>query len=388
MFNRIFLIVLDSLGVGESTDAEVYGDVGSNTLGHIIEGRNYDLNIMEKLGFLNLVGKNNDTKYSYYCKLKPNNKGKDTLNGHYEMMGIYRDEPFATYPEGFPLELISKIKEISQRDVIGNISASGTVIINELGEMQMKTGALIVYTSADSVLQIAAHEQIIPLEELYEICSKIREITIGSPYNIGRIIARPYTGKPGNFTRTASRKDFAVKPPLNALDLLFENGLQTIAIGKISDIFNGKGIVTKLKTKNNLDGLMKLIDFSKAKFKGLCFANLNDFDSLYGHRRDKDNYLKALEEFNYYLPIFLKNIKKDDLVMFTADHGNDPTFKGTDHTRENTPLVLFSPLFKNSSRIGDRDSFADISATILDNFKIDNPLEIGKSILKEIIKED
>ena len=388
MFKRVFLIVLDRLGVGEADDAEVYGDKGANTLGHIIEGKNYDLNIMEKLGFLNLVGKNRETKYTIYGKMKPINKGKDTLNGHYEMMGIKRSNPFATYPNGFPLELISKIKEISGRDVIGNEVASGTEIINTLGEMHMNTGALIVYTSADSVLQIAAHENIVPLEELYEICSKVREITNGEPYNIGRIIARPFIGKLNNFTRTPNRKDFAVDPPLNTLDLLYKSGLQTIAIGKISDIFNNKSISTKLKTKNNLDGLMKLVDFSKGKFNGLCFTNLNDFDSLYGHRRDKDNYLKALEEFNYYLPIFLKNIKKDDLVIFTADHGNDPTFKGTDHTRENTPLIVFSPVIKNSRRIGDRNSFADIGATILENFNIENDLYIGESFMNEIIKED
>ncbi len=388
MFKRIFLIVLDSLGVGEAHDAKSYGDTGSNTLGHIVEGRNYDLNIMERLGFLNLVGKESETKYSIYMKAKPNNAGKDTLNGHYEMMGIKRDEPFATYPSGFPLELISKIKEICGRDVIGNTVASGTAIIEELGEMHMKTGAIIVYTSADSVLQIAAHEEIVPLEELYRICSEIRKITIGSPYNIGRIIARPFTGKVNNFTRTSNRHDYAVDPPYNTLDKLFESKLQVIAIGKISDIFNGKSITTKLKTKNNLDGLMKLIDFSKAQFTGLCFANLNDFDSLYGHRRDKDNYLKALEEFNYYIPIFLKNLHKDDLVIFTGDHGNDPTFKGTDHTRENVPVVMFSPSFKVSYKMNDRETLADIGATILDNYKIENDLEIGESILKDIIKED
>ncbi len=388
MFKRIFLIVLDSVGVGASEDAGEYGDDGANTLGHIVEGKNYNLNIMEKLGFLNLVGKNESTKYSIYCKMRPNNAGKDTLNGHYEIVGIKNDSPFATYPNGFPLELISKIKELSGRDVIGNIVASGTEIIDKLGEMQMKTGALIIYTSADSVLQVAAHENIIPLEELYDICQKIRNITIGEPYNIGRIIARPYIGTLNNFTRTSNRKDFAIDPPLNLLDLLYKNNLQTISIGKISDIFNNKSISTKLKIKNNLDGLMKMIDFSKADFSGLCFVNLNDFDSLYGHRRDKDNYLKALEEFNYYLPIFLKNIKKTDLVIFTADHGNDPTFKGTDHTRENVPLILFSPYIKNSRRIGDRSTFSDISATILDNFNIENPLTIGNSIMNEIKKEE
>lgn len=383
MFNRIFLIVLDSLGVGQAEDAESFGDKGANTLGHIVEDKNYNLNMMERLGFLNLVGKNNETKYSYYMKMKPMSKGKDTLNGHYEMMGIQRSEPFGTFPNGFPLELIKKIKEISGRDVIGNIAVSGTKIIEDLGQMQAKTGALIVYTSADSVLQIAAHEKVIPLEELYSICEKVREVVKDSPYNIGRVIARPYIGTPGNYTRTSNRHDYTVNPPLNTLDLLYKNGLDVIALGKIGDIFNGKSLTANIKTKNNLDGLMKLIDFSKSKFNGLCFLNLNDFDSLYGHRRDKDGYLNALEEFNYYLPIFLKNIGKSDLVMFTGDHGNDPTFKGTDHTRENTPLILYSPAFTTTGRMNDRTSFADISATILDNFKIDNPLSIGKSIFKK-----
>lgn len=387
MFKRIFLIVLDSLGVGEAVDAEEYGDPGANTFGHIIEGEKYDLGIMEKLGFLNILGKISDTKYSYYCKMKPNNAGKDTLNGHYELMGIKRESPFGTFPSGFPNELIAKIKELSGRNVIGNKVASGTEIIDELGEEQLKTGALIVYTSADSVLQIAAHEKVIPLEELYDICHKIREITGGNPYNIGRIIARPYIGTPGSFSRTPNRKDYTVNPPLNTLDLLHRKGLQTISIGKISDIFNDKSISSKVKTKNNLDGLMKLIDFSKADFEGLCFANLNDFDSLYGHRRDKIGYLKAIEEFNYYLPIFLKNIKNTDLVIFTADHGNDPTYKGTDHTRENVPLVMFSPTIRDSRKIGDRASFADVSATILENYNIDNPLPIGKSIFNEFNKE-
>ena len=388
MFKRVFLVVLDGFGVGASEDADLFGDTGANTLKHITEDTNYNLNVMEKLGFLNLAGKNLETKYSIYSKLKPKSLGKDSLNGHYEMMGIILDEPFKTYPDGFPLELISKIKEISGRDVIGNIVASGTEIIKDLGEMQRKTGALIVYTSADSVLQIAADEKIVPLDELYSICEKLREIVSVSPYNIGRVIARPYVFENGVYTRTPNRHDYTVTPPLNALDLISKNNLQTIGIGKISDLFNGKGLTNSIKTKNNLDGLMKLIDFSKGNFNGLCFVNLNDFDSKYGHRRDKDNYLKALEEFNYYLPIFLKNLKPTDLAIFTSDHGNDPTFKGTDHTRENTPLVVFSPSINNSRRIEDRTSFADISATILDNFGINNPLKYGKSFYNEIKKEE
>ncbi len=388
MFKRIFLIVLDGFGIGSTEDADRFGDTGSNTLKHITDNVEYNLNTMEKLGFLNLIGNNNQTKYSLYSKLKPKNLEKDSLNGHYEMMGIVLDEPFKTYPNGFPLELISKIKEISGRDVIGNTVASGTEIIKELGEMQRKTGSLIVYTSADSVLQIAADEKIIPLEELYRICERVKEIVSISPYNIGRVIARPYIFENGIYTRTPNRHDYTVDPPLNVLDLLSCNEYKTIGIGKIADLFNNRGVTDSIKTKNNLDCLMKLIDFSKGSFNGLCFANLNDFDSKYGHRRDKENYLKALEEFNYYLPIFLKNLKQDDLAIFTSDHGNDPTFKGTDHTRENTPLIVFSPSIMNSRRIGDRDTFADIGATILDNFGISNPLKYGTSFMNEIKKEE
>lgn len=379
MFKRVFLIVLDSLGIGETDDAHKFGDEGANTLGHILEGRNYNLDILEKLGLTNLIGGNVEKTRGYYMKAKPMNLAKDTLNGHYEMMGVIAD-PYKTYPDGFPLELISEIQKVTGRDVIGNIASSGTEIIKELGEMHIKTGALIVYTSADSVLQIAAHEDVVPLDELYDICKKVREITNNDKYKIARIIARPFTGQIGEFVRTSNRHDYSVNPPLNVLDLLDKNGVKTIAIGKISDIFNGKGISSSVKTKNNIDGMLKLIDFSKGDFSGFVFANLNDFDSLYGHRRDKEGYLKALEEFNYYLPIFIKNIKKDDLVILCADHGNDPTFKGTDHTRENVPVILYSPRFKTSGRLADRESFADIGATVLQNFGIENTLGYGKSI--------
>lgn len=383
MFNRIFLIVLDSVGVGEAKDAEKYGDIGSNTLGHVIENKKYNLNVLENLGLLNLVGKNEDKTYAYYMKGYPNYHGKDTLNGHYEMMGLIEKSSFKTFPNGFPLELISEIKKETGRDVIGNVAASGTEIIDRLGEMHMKTGAIIVYTSADSVLQIAAHENVVPLEELYNICTKVREITKKDEFKVGRVIARPFIGKPGNFTRTANRKDFTLRPETNIIDILNKHLIDVYAIGKIGDIFGHRSFKFEIKTKSNIDGLMKLVDFSKSNFKGLYFANLNDFDTLYGHRRDKDNYLKSLEELNHYLPIFLKNINKNDLVILTADHGNDPTYKGTDHTRENVPIILYSPKFKNTKRLEDRSSLADIGATILDNFNIENPL-LGKSILKDI----
>src|SRR5574344_1340674 len=388
-FKRIFLVVLDSVGCGEADDADKFNDVGAHTLKHVIEAnKENSYKNLSKLGLFNLVYDYNLPTMSYYTKANEISNGKDTLTGHLEMMGINTVKPFKTFTEtGFPKELINELERLSGRKIIGNCNASGTEIIKDLGEMQMKTGALIVYTSADSVLQIAAHEDIIPVEELYKICEQVRELTKGDDYKIARIIARPYIGKPGSFTRTPKRHDYALDPPINVLDLLDRNQIATIAIGKISDIFNNKSIATSIKTKDNIDGMMKLIDFAKGDFKGLLFANLNDFDMLYGHRRDRKGYLNALEEFNYYLPIFLKNLKKDDLFILTADHGNDPTFKGTDHTRENIPVILYNPLFKTGMRLKDRDTFADIGATILDNFEIKNELGIGTSIFDDLRKK-
>lgn len=381
MFKRIFLIVMDSLGVGEAKDAEKFGDIGSSTLKHILNHNGYHLPVMEKLGLLDLVDKSDNFSLGYHGIIEPANKAKDTLNGHYEMMGILLDKPFKTYPDGFPIILISEIQRTIGREIIGNCVASGTEIIKELGEMHMKTGALIVYTSADSVLQVAAHEDIIPTNELYEICEKISEIVFREEYNIGRVIARPFTGKVGEFTRTPNRHDYAKIPPTNFIDLLYNNGLDVIALGKIKDIFANKSITTGIKTTNNIDGLMKLIDFARGNFNGLCFLNLNDFDSMYGHRRDKDGYLKCLEEMDHYLPIFINKLKEDDLVIFTADHGNDPTFKGTDHTRENVPVIFYSKKFKYYGKLPTRNTFADIGATIIDNFEIENKLKIGKSYI-------
>ena len=382
MYDRIFLIVLDSLGVGATADAVKYGDEGVNTLGHIIEKGNYNLNVLEKLGFLNLVGVNKERTIGYRTIMKPKNLAKDTLNGHYEMMGLIEEKPFQTYPDGFPLELISEVQHAVGREVIGNVVASGTEIIEELGEMHMKTGAIIIYTSADSVLQVAAHESIVPVQELYNICKKISEIVLTDKYKIGRVIARPFIGKPGEFVRTPKRKDFTVVPKENYLDLLFRNKIEVLALGKIGDIFANKSITTSIKTSNNIDGLMKLIDVAKSDFKGLCFLNLNDFDTLYGHRRDRDGYLRALEELNYYLPIFLNRLKPTDLVIFTADHGNDPTYTGTDHTRENVPMIAYSTSMKSSGELEPRDTFADIGATIIDNFDIDDTLKTGTSFLE------
>ena len=301
-------------------------------------------------------------------------------------MGAISSKPYEVYPDGFPLELISKIQHAINREVIGNVSCDGLKIIDDLGEMHIKTGAIIVYTSSDSVLQVAAHEDVISTDELYEICAIIRKIIDEGDYRIARVIARPFTGKVGAFVRTKKRKDFALDPPINVLDILERNKVQTICIGKIADIFNNKSIDVKIKTNDNIDTIMKLIDFAKGNFSGLLWANLNDFDSVYGHRRDREGYLKALEEFNYYLPIFLKNLKKDDLIIITADHGCDPTFKGTDHTREYVPILVFSPIFKKGKMLSDRESLADIGATILDNFNIKNELGLGTSIFDELRK--
>lgn len=383
MFDRVFLVVLDSLGIGQTEDAYKYGDEGANTLLHTINDK-YNLDVLELLGLTKLVGKEVKNTRGIYTRITPQSKFKDSLNAHYEMMGAIPKVGYNTYPDGFPLELISKIQKSIKLEVIGNENVDGIKIINELGQMHMKTGCPIIYTSEDSVLQVAAHEDIIPVEELYKICEKIFKIVSTSEYNISRVIARPFTGKEGSYVRTSKRKDFSCEPPINVLDILDKVHIPTICIGKISDLFNDKSISVKIKTKDNIDGMMKLIDFAKGNFNGLLFANLNDFDSEYGHRRDREGYLKCLEEFNYYLPIFLKNLKKTDLLLITADHGCDPTFKGHNHTREMVPLLMYSPLFKKGKRIEDRTSLADIGATILDNFNLKNTLGIGKSIFEDL----
>lgn len=384
MFKRIFLIILDGLGVGETKDAIEYESEGANTLKHITENREYNLNVLERFGLLNLIGKETTKTRGYYTIMHPYNEGKDSLDGHYEITGIYNQKPFKIYPDGFPLELISAIKNISNRDIIGNIATSGTKIIEELGEMQEKTGALIVYTSSDSVLQIAANEKIIPIDELYDICEKVRNYIDENDYRIGRVIARPFIVKNNEYIRTPKRQDYVPNPSKNVLTLLDKSGYDTLAIGKIKDLFNNKNLTKSVKTTNNLDGLMKLIDFAKSDFTGLCFVNLCDFDSLYGHRRNKDGYLKSLEDLNYYLPIFLNQLKDDDLMIITSDHGNDPTYKGNSHTRENVPLLVYSKKFEKTGWLNERESYADVAATILDNFKIENTLSIGESFLNEL----
>ena len=382
MFKRILLIVLDSVGIGEADDAAKFDDVGSNTFGNTVK-ENEKLKNFEKMGFYNLLGEDNDTDF-IYTKAKEKSNGKDTLTGHLEMMGIVTHEPFKTFLNGFPKELIDEIEKISNRKVIGNCVASGTEIIKKLGEQQIKTGELIVYTSADSVLQIAAHEDIIPLEELYDICSKVRKITLKDEWKVGRIIARPFIGEnKDDFTRTPNRHDYALDPVKDTvLDNLKNNNYDVITIGKISDIFNNNGITESIKTKDNLDGINKIIDVLKIDYNGLCFANLNDYDSKYGHRRDKKGYFNALKEFDDKLPEILNYLKFDDLMIITADHGNDPTYKGTDHTREDVPVAIFSKKINKTGKIDDLDSFADIGATISDNFNL--KIIYGESILDKI----
>lgn len=389
MFKRVHLIVMDSVGIGEAPDAAKFDDVGSHTLGHIAETVGLRLPNLERLGLgmiapLKGVAAIEDHQ-GYVTKLEEVSVGKDTMTGHWEIMGLNIQTPFRVFPQGFPKELLDKISEFSGRGIIlgANKPYSGTAVIDDFGEEQMKTGDLIIYTSADPVLQIAAHEEIIPLEELYRICEYTREITKDDPYMIGRIIARPYVGEPGNFTRTANRHDYALDPfGKTVLDSLKDGGKDVIAVGKINDIFNGQGITDFVRTSSNMDGVDKLIDVIKRDFEGLSFTNLVDFDALFGHRRNTAGYGQALEEFDSRLPEIIDAMSDDDLLIITADHGNDPTFKGTDHTREYVPLIVYSKQFKGQGAL-DQGHFADISATIAENFKVP-ATENGVSFLKDL----
>ena len=385
-FKRIFLVVLDSVGIGQAKDAFLFNDIDANTLLHTLTSTNGTLPNLEKMGLLDLIKKKKDNlkRDSYHMKANCVSAGKDTLTGHLEMMGIETKKPLKTFTEtGFPEELIKELEIKTGRKVIGNISASGTAIIEQLGEEHMKTGSIIVYTSADSVLQIAAHEEVIPLQELYKICEIAREITLKDEWKVGRIIARPFIGTPGNFIRTSNRHDYALDPPRKTiLDELKENLLDVIAIGKISDIFNNCGITKAIKTKDNLDGIEKIKNTMQEDFTGLCFANLNDFDSKYGHRRDPIGYMRALKEVDDNINSLKDNLNMDDLLIITADHGNDPTFKGTDHTREMTPVLVYNKNFKMPSLLEDLETFADIGSTIAENFNI--KIIMGKSFLEKL----
>lgn len=387
MFKRIFLIVIDSVGCGELEDADKFGDVGSNTIGHISEATGgIHLPHMEQLGYGNL------TKIigvppivdalGYYTKMKEVSNGKDTLTGHWELMGLKIDVPFVTFTDtGFPKELLDELSKQTGRKIVGNKAASGTEIIEEYGEHQIKTGDLIVYTSSDSVLQIAAHEEAIGLDELYKACEIARKLTLKEEWRLGRIIARPYIGnKKGEFVRTANRHDYALKPfAKTTLKYLQEAGYDVVSFGKIKDIYDGEGITEAYKQTTNKHGMENLIDYTKKDFTGLAYLNLVDFDALYGHRRDPLGYKNALEEFDAQLGELQKQLRDDDLLIITADHGNDPTFTGSDHTREYVPLLVYSSSIQGGE-LPICESFADIGATISDNFKVEQA-PLGNSFL-------
>lgn len=392
-FKRIFLIVLDSLGVGAMEDAALYGDEGADTLGHI--ARDADKLLIpnfKKLGIANLHKLHKitpeDHSMAYYCKLDEMSNGKDTMTGHWEMMGLLTTKPFLTFTEnGFPKELIAELSERTGREIIGNKSASGTEILEELAEQEITEGKLIVYTSADSVLQICGNEDLMGLDCLYRYCEIAREICMKDEWKVGRVIARPYKGmRKGEFVRTANRHDYALKPfGKTVLDVLKENGYSTISVGKIYDIFGGEGITESHKSQSSVHGMEQTIQIAQKEFEGICFTNLVDFDALWGHRRNVVGYARELENFDEKLGILMEQLREEDLLILTADHGNDPTYKGTDHTREKVPFLAYSPAFKNAGALKEQNSFGIIGATIADNFGLKMPEgTIGQSILKEM----
>lgn len=393
MFKRVFLIVLDSLGIGEAPDAEAYGDLGAHTIGHIAERMDLKLPHLANLGYGNIVPIRNvgpvEKPQAFYSKMQEASLGKDTMTGHWEMMGLFITKPFQTFTDtGFPDELIAELEAKIGRKTLGNYSASGTEIIKILGEEHMKTGSPIVYTSADSVLQIAMHETIIPIEEQYQICEIAREITMKPEWKVGRIIARPFVGTNKNdFVRTPNRKDYALKPfEKTVLNHLSEKQFDVIALGKINDIFDGYGITEHSKTISNDDGMAQITQVATRDFKGLCFLNLVDFDALYGHRRNPIGYGNAIEAFDKQLPKLIDNLTKDDLLILTADHGNDPIHHGTDHTREYVPLIVYTKKNENGKPLPVSKTFADIGYTISEIFDVQRPKH-GTSFLKYIVKD-
>ncbi len=397
MYKRIFTIVLDSLGIGEMPDAAEYGDAGTNTLGHIAQA-NGGLCIpnLHKLGLANLCPLTGiapaQKPIGKFAVLREASKGKDTMTGHWEMMGLKTTKPFRTFTDhGFPDELICELEKRTGRNIIGNKSASGTEILQELGEEEIKTGALIVYTSADSVLQICGNEETMGLSELYRFCEIARDLTMKEEWRVGRVIARPYVGrKKGEFKRTANRRDYALKPyGKTVLDALKEGKLDVISVGKIEDIFDGEGITKAYHSKSSVHGMEQTIEIAGQDFCGLCFTNLVDFDALWGHRRDPQGYAGEIEKFDRKLGEFLDAMREDDLVILTADHGNDPTHTGTDHTREKVFFLAYSPSMKEGGMIKEQETFAVIGATIADNFGVKMPEgTIGTSLLKEIRGEE
>nr|WP_312213021.1 phosphopentomutase [Clostridioides sp.] len=370
--SRVIWIIIDSVGIGELPDADKFGDVGANTIGNIVKSQgDIDMPNMVDMGIGNIDGvdflEKVDKPAAVFCKCAEISQGKDTTTGHWEMAGIVVDKPFKTFPNGFPKDIIDEFEKQTGRNVVGNKPESGTVILDELGEHQIKTGDVIVYTSADSVFQIAAHEEVIPLEELYNMCKIARKIMSGDNA-VARIIARPYIGnKKGDFERTSNRRDYSVDPfKTTVLDNIKGSGLDVIAVGKIEDIFNGKGITEAVHTKDNMDGVDKTLKYIKSNNRGLIYTNLVDFDSKYGHRRDPKGYKKAIEEFDARLPEIIEAMKEDDILIINSDHGNDPTYKGTDHTREYIPVLIYGDRIKKGVNLGVRSSFCDIGSTIAD----------------------
>ncbi len=388
-YKRIFVIVMDSVGAGAMPDCEKFGDHNPDTLGHIAE--NYDLHIpmLQKLGIGNLHHMKGvdavEAPMAYYTKMMEHSNGKDTMTGHWEMMGLYIDKPFLTFTEhGFPKELIDELEAKTGHKVIGNCAASGTQIIDDLGEQHMTSGDMIVYTSADSVLQIAANEETFGLDELYRCCEIARELTMKPEWKVGRVIARPFVGKKkGEFTRTSNRHDYALAPfGETTMDDLKAANFDVVSVGKIRDIFDGQGVTEAFRSKSNADGMAITTDIAKNKdFTGLCFVNLVDFDALWGHRRNVEGYAKELEAFDGQITDFIDAMREDDLLMITADHGNDPTAAGTDHTREMVPLIIYAKNHTGSGNLPVSHTFSDIGATVADNFGIKAPAN-GESLLK------
>ncbi len=393
---RAFLIVLDSVGIGEMPDAREYGDEGSNTIGAASTSDEFFMPNMKKLGLFNIDGVTIDSKNDWVlsdvsqegavARLKEASKGKDTTIGHWEIAGIISEQPLPVFPDGFPKELLDEFSARTGREVICNKPYSGTEVIMDYGQEHVETGALIVYTSADSVFQIAAHEGIVSIEKLYEYCEIAREICKGK-YGVGRVIARPFEGEYPNFKRTSRRHDYSLVPPANTmLDALLKEKKEVIAVGKINDIFAGQGIGSMVRTSSNADGIERTLEYLKEEFEGLCFINLVDFDMIYGHRNDVPGYAKALSYFDSKLPEILAGLKKDDILMITADHGCDPATPSTDHSREHTPLVICGHNVKAGVNLGTRETFADIAATILDYFNIKSDIK-GSSFLPQILNK-
>lgn len=386
---RVFLIVLDSFGIGYEPDAADFGDMGANTLASICNSEKFDAPTMQKLGLFNIDGIADGGQYNRpmgaYGRLQEQSKGKDTTIGHWEISGMVSPKPLPTFPDGFPSEVIEEFEKRTGHKVLCNKPYSGTQVIKEYGREHIETGALIVYTSADSVFQIAAHEEVVPLEELYRYCEIAREILVGD-VGVGRVIARPFIGEYPDYERTSGRHDYSLVPPkATMLNALMEAGYETRAIGKIYDIFAGSGITHTQRTMNNADGMAKTDKALEEEFSGLCFVNLVDFDMTFGHRRDVDGYANAISEFDKWLEGFLERLQDEDIVMITADHGCDPGFKGTDHTREYIPLMMYGKDVVKGVNIGTRSSFADIAATILDIFGVNNITD-GVSFKKEVLK--